>query len=243
MIEINLVPDVKQEFIRAKRVRNLVISGAVLVGIASVGVVVLLALYLFAVQNVRNILADEDITSNHSKLSNVEDIENTLTVQNQLTKLDELHNEKNIASRFFDLLIAVNPTKPNNVSFSLTSFDAEAGTISLEGQSSNGYAAADVLKKTILGTSISYNDENNEVVTLPLTEQVNTSELSFGEDSSGKKVLHFSLWFEYDPAFFARSSTNAVIIKPNRQNVTDSYIRLPDSLFVDSTLDLDGGDQ
>ena len=243
MIEINLVPDVKQEFIRAKRVRTLIISGAVLVGIASVGVVVLLALYLFAVQNVRSAWVDEDITHKHSQLANVEDIENTLTVQNQLTKLDELHNDKNVVSRFFDLLIAVNPTKPNNVSFSQTSFDAESGTISLQGQASNGYAAADVLIKTILGTSISYKDKDKEVVTLPLTEQVTTSELSFGEDASGEKVLHFSLSFEYDPAFFARSSQDAVVIKPNRQNVTDSYVRLPDSLFVDSTLDLDGGDQ
>mgnify|MGYP001584056236 FL=1 len=58
MIELNLVPDVKQEFIRAKRIRNVVISTVILVGIVSIGVVVLLALYLFGVQTVRSNLAD-----------------------------------------------------------------------------------------------------------------------------------------------------------------------------------------
>lgn len=231
MIEINLVPDVKQEFIRAKRIRALVISGTVLVGIASIGVVVLMALYLYGVQTVRSGLIDNDITTKSNELKGIEDIDNTLTVQHQLTRLDELHNQKNLVSRLFNLLIAINPASPNKVSFAQTVVDAESGTITLEGQAPNGYITADVLKKTILGTNISYTDENGETQKEPLTDHVSTSDLSFGEDSSGNKVLSFTMSFEYSPEFFARSSQNAIVIKPNRQNVTDSYVRLPDSLF------------
>lgn len=232
MIEINLVPDVKQELIRARRIQALVISGAIIVGLAAVGIVILLALYLFGVQTVRSNLADTAINDKSKQLSNVSDLANTLTIQQQLTKLTELHNEKNINSRFFDLLAAINPEAPNNVTFSTTHIDAQSKTIRIEGQAANGYTAADVLKKTILGTTLNYKD-GGEAKSVPLTNEVSASDLSYGEDSSGKKVLRFTLSFVYDDAFFARSSQDATILRPDRQNATDSFLKLPESLFGD----------
>ena len=191
-----------------------------------------MALYLFGVQTVRSNLADSAINDKSKQLSNVSDLANTLTVQHQLTELTELHNAKNIDSRFFNLLAAINPESPNNVTFSTANIDATTKTIRIEGQASNGYTAADVLKKTILGTTLSYK-EGGDTKTLPLTNAVSTSDLSYGEDSSGKKVLRFTLSFVYDDAFFARSSQDATILRPDRQNATDSFLRLPESLFSD----------
>ena len=237
MIELNLVPDVKQEFIRAKRIRNVVISTVILVGIVSIGVVVLLALYLFGVQTVRSNLADSSIVEKSQELAGVDDLANTLTIQHQLSVVTQLHDDKNISSRFFDLLAAINPPAPNQVSFSVAKLDSDNQTIQLDGQAANGYIAADVLKKTILGTSLSYKDSNGKTETASLAENVSTSELSYGEDSTGKKVLRFTMSFEYDKAFFARSSENAIIVRPDRQDVTDSYLRLPASLFSDRAND------
>lgn len=239
MIEVNLVPDVKQELIKAKRVRTLVVSGAVFVGIAAVGIVVLLAVYLFGVQAVRSSIADKTITDKYKQLSDVPDLANMLTIQHQLTKLSELHEGKNIDSRFFEFLIAVNPTPPNNVTFSLARIDSNTKTIRLEGQAVNGYVAADVLKKTILGMTLSFR-KDGQTQTVPLTTNVSTSELSYGEDSTGRKVLRFTLTFEYDEAFFARSSQEAIIVRPDRQNATDSYQHLPASLFGDRATDQGG---
>lgn len=241
MIEINLVPDVKQELIRANRVRTVVISGAVLVGLSAVGIVVLMAMYLFLGQTVRSNLADGAIKEKSQQLASIDDLDNTLTVQNQLSKLTELHNNKNISSRFFDLLVAINPAPPNQVTFSLAKVDSDEKTIRLEGQAANGYIAADVLKKTILGTTISYHDESNRTKSAPLAENVSTSELSYGEDSTGKKVLRFTLSFAYNEAFFARSSKDAIIVRPDKQNVTDSFLHLPVSLFGDRASDQEGG--
>lgn len=232
MIEINLVPDVKQELIKARRVQALVISGAIFVGVVFIAIVVLLALYLFGVQTVRSNMADSSINEKNKQLSNVGDLANTLTVQGQLAQLTQLHDDKNISSRFFDLLAAINPDAPNNVSFSNARVDAETKTIRLEGQALNGYTAADVLKKTIASTSIAYKD-GDDAKTVPLTSEVATSDLSYGEDSSGKKVLRFTVSFVYDDALFARSSENAMIVRPDRQNATDSFLHLPESLFSD----------
>ncbi|RZJ39805.1 MAG: hypothetical protein EON86_13700, partial [Brevundimonas sp.] len=162
MIEINLIPDVKQELLKARRVRTYVISVAILVGIVSVAVVVLLALYLFGVQTVRSTLADGTINSKSKDLQQVEDLSNTLTVQNQLTKLSAMHEDKNIDSRFFSVLAAVNPATPNEVSISSAVVDSESKNIKLEGQAVNGFDAAEALKKTILGTTLSYTDESGE---------------------------------------------------------------------------------
>jgi hypothetical protein len=240
MIEINLVPDVKQELIKAKRVQTLVISGAVLVGVAAIVIVVLLALYSFGVQTLRSNAAESDITKKSQDLSNVSDLANTLTIQHQLTALTALHDNKNLDSRFFDLLAAINPDQPNSVTFSSTHIDADSKTIRLEGQAANGYTAADVLKKTIIGTTLNYK-VNGESKSTQLTSDVSMSDLSYGEDATGSKVLRFTMQFVYDSAFFSRTSENATILRPDRQNATDSFLRLPESLFSDRAATQGGG--
>src|ERR1044072_6732800 len=109
MIEINLVPDVKQELIKAQRVRASVVSISILVGMAAVGVVVVLAIWVFAVQTARSVITDNTIKSESDKLSKVADVSNTLTIQNQLSKLTAMHDEKSIDSRIFDILTTITP--------------------------------------------------------------------------------------------------------------------------------------
>lgn len=242
MIELNLVPDVKQELIKAQRVRTAVISVTILVGLVSVGVVVLLALYLFGVQTVRNNLTDTDIKNKAAELEKVSDISNTLTIQNQLSNLSVMHDSKNITSRIFDVLTAINPPAPNTIVMSSVKLDADNKTISIDGQAANGFEAAELFKKTILTTTMSYKGENGEQQKVPLTTDVSTSDTSFGEDASGKKVLRFTMSFVYPDEFFARSSKDATVDRPDRKNVTDSYLRIPQSLFSDRASDLGGNE-
>lgn len=230
MIEINLIPDIKQELLRAKRVRTVVVSSAIIVGIAAVGVVVLLAVYLFGVQTLRSTLADRAITDNESKLKEVPDLANMLTIQSQLESITDLHDNKQMSSRLFELLTAINPAQPNQVTFSLVRIDADNGAIHIEGQAANGFVAADVLKKTIQATKLSYG-QGGETKTETLAKNISISNLSYGEDATGAKVLRFTIDFEYSEALFARSADNTIIIRPDRQNATDSYKYLPESLF------------
>lgn len=242
MIEINLVPDVKQELIHAKRVRAVVIAGAVTIGAIAIGVVVLLAVYSFGVQGVRQSLIDGNIDKKSKELSSVSDLGDMLTIQHQLSELSTLHNNKNIDSRLFDLLVAINPPAPNTVVFTLTRIDSDAKTIRVDGQAESGYPAAEVLKKTILGTTMSYR-ENGESKSIPLTDNVSITEMNYGEDSTGKRVLRFTVTFTYSDAFFARSSQNAIVLRPDKQNATDSFKRVPDSLFGDRAKVDNGGTQ
>lgn len=233
MIEVNLVPDVKQQLIKAKLSRNVVISSAIIVGAVAVGIVVLLGIIAFVVQPVRSQAVDGDIQTKSSVLAKQPDINNMLTIQNQLTKINQLHDNKNISSRLFEVLVAINPPAPNQASFSTVKMSTDTKTIKLEGQTPNGYDALEVLKKTITGTTFSFGDKSGKSLTYPLTDSVSPSDTSFGEDTSGKKVLRFTLTFQYNDALFARSSNNTKIIRPDRKNVTDSFLGIPLSLFSD----------
>lgn len=239
MIEINLIPDVKQELIKAQRTRSSVIAAAVFVGIASVGVVVLLAMYVFGVQTLRGTLADSSISTGIKKLKGVSDLSKTLTIQNQLTKISSLNSSKKIDSRIFDVFQAIIPPEPNQITISSLSVNSTDGTISLEGQAQNSYTAVEIFKKTVEGAKLRYkqsdSDQQQEVA---LASNISISDTSYGEDSTGQKTLRFSMQFTYAPELFDPASKNVSIAITVNGNVTDSYIGIPKSIFADRATDI-----
>ncbi len=239
MIEINLIPDVKQELIKAQRVRAGVISMAVIVAIGAVGVVIVLALWVFAVQTTRGVLTDNTIKSESEKLSKVEDVSNTLTIQNQLSKIPAMHDAKNIDSRIFDVLTTINPPAPNNVSITNLTLNSTEKTIRIEAQAVNGYPALEVFKKTISATNFEFATAG-EKQTVALASDISDTDRSYGEDASGAKVLRFTLTFGYSEELFSRLSQSGVIVTPNQKNVTDSFVGVPQSLFTQKASDVEG---
>ena len=238
MIEINLIPDVKRELIKAQRVRSMVIMGSIAVGVISVAIVTLLAIYVFTIQAVRSGLADDAIKQGSADLVKVEDLSKTLTIQNQLTKISTLNSNKKIDSRIFDLLTAINPPAPNDIKVSSLTIDSDAGIITIEGQASNSYAAVEVFRKTIEGAKVKYTDSDNNKQELTLASSISTSNTSYGEDSSGNKVLRFNLSFVYVEELFSPMSKSTSVVITTTGNATDSYIGVPKSIFVDRAKDI-----
>ncbi len=239
MIEINLIPDVKQELLKAQRVRTSVISMAIIIGIVAIGIVVALAMWVFAVQAARDVISDNTIKSESQKLSKVEDVSTTLTIQNQLSKLSELHDSKHIDSRIFDILNTINPSAPNNVAITKLTLNSSDSTIKVEAQAVNGYPALEVFKKTINGTTFEY-VQDGEKKSVPLATSMNDSDRSYGEDASGAKVLRFTLTFVYPEELFSRTAQNATVVAPEKTNVTDSFLGVPQSLFTQRATDTGG---
>lgn len=241
MIEINLIPDVKQELIKAQRVRSTVITISILVGIISIAVVVVLAMYVFTVQAVRSSLADSDITKGSKQLLAVTDLNKTVTLQNQLTKISDLNSNKKIDSRIFDILGAIIPPSPNDVQISDLSVDSTTNSITIDGQASNSYAAVEVFKKTIEGAQVRYTDSDSKSQTVDLASDISTSNTSYGEDASGNKVLRFTLSFTYATELFSPDSKNVTVVITTDGDATDSYLGIPKSIFTDRATDLTGG--
>ncbi len=241
MIEINLVPDVKQELLKAQRSRATVISMSIIIGIISIAAVVLLAGYVFGVQVVRSNLADSDIIKKGDDLSKVEDLSKTLTIQNQLTKISDIHNSIKIESRIFDVLRAIIPPTPNDVQISALVIDSDNSNITVEGQAANSYAAVEVFKKTLDGANITYKDSEGAEQSMDLASNILVGDTSYGEDSSGVKVLRFSVSFDYAAELFSTSSKDLKVTISNNGDATDSYLGVPKSLFVGKAIDVQEG--
>jgi len=239
VIEINLIPDVKQELIKAQHVRSAVISVTILIGLASAAIVTLLAIYAFGVQTVRGVLADDSIKKGSAQLAAVTDLSKTLTIQNQLTKIATIHDSTNIDSRLFDVLQAIVPPTPNDVQISTFTIDSSTKQITLDGQAVNSYAAVEVFKKTIEGAQVGYSDGKTDQ-TVALASNVSTSNTSYGEDASGVKVLRFTISFNYVTELLSPLSQNVKVTITNKGNATDSYLGVPKSIFVDRAKDLGG---
>lgn len=241
MIEINLIPDVKQELIKAQRVRSMVISGSIFASIVAIGAVVLLAMYVFGGQAWRNSIADGDIKKKGEELAKVEDLSKILTLQNQLKLISDLNGGKKIDSRIFDMLAAVIPPSPNQARISQLSIDTESSTIRLEGQT-RAFDSMEVFKKTIAAAVIVYREEGAEEDTqIPLASDISTTDTSFGEDSEGNRTFRFTLTFTYPEELFSPAIKNVGFKLIVNGNVTDSYLGIPKTIFTQPATDAGEG--
>ena len=237
MIEINLVPDVKQELIRAQRMRATVISSSIIASIVAAGVVVALLVYVFGVQAVRSKLVGDEITKQYQTLSQVPDLNKTLTIQKQLATISTLNQSKKIDSRIFDVVAAVVPPAPNEVKLSQITVNAADSIITLQGQT-RAYDSMEVFKKTLDSAEVQYN-QDGETQRIKLTDQLDAGEVSYGEDSSNQKVLMFTISFTYPEELFSPAVKGMTIKLNANGNVTDSYLGVPRSIFTEPAKGVD----
>jgi Tfp pilus assembly protein PilN len=171
MIQFNLLPDVKLDFIKAQRYRRVVIAVSFLVTAASVVLLVLL-LSVDGLQkkNLNNL--QKDIASETSELRNKPNISTILTVQNQLESLTALHNGKPAASRLFTYL---NELTPATVSINNLAVDFTQYTV------------------TITGTADTLSSINQYIDTLKLTTYSSGSSNSSSPAFSNVVLSSFSL--------------------------------------------------
>jgi len=241
MIEINLVPDVKQELIKAQQTRSKVIAVSIIIGIVSIGAVALLIFFVFTVQAVRSNLADGAITAGNEKLLKVQDLSKTLTIQNQLTKISDLNSNKKITSRSIAMLSAIIPPSPNDIQVSKLKYDSSTNSVTIDGQAVNSYAALEVFKKTIEGARVKYKDSDGKDAEVVLASSISTKDVSYGQDSSGQKVLRFTISFVSASEMFSSALSNISVIIATNGNATDSYLGVPKSVFADRAIDLTEG--
>lgn len=115
MIQFNLLPDIKLEFIRAKKAKRLVVIIAGVLAVASLAVFLVLFIAVNVVQRNRMNDLSRQIEDDSRKLQAVENLDKVLTVQNQLGHLSELHSSKPATTRVKQFVGQVTPA---NASFS-----------------------------------------------------------------------------------------------------------------------------
>lgn len=243
MISINLIPDVKLEMLRAQRVRNITVTVAILVGLLSIAVVVVLG-GIIGAQTIAQAAAEKKIDSQYRTLvDDNEQLNETLTIQQQLGYISGLNDGRTKDSRLLDLVQAINPSAPDDMKFSKITIDPIESTMTLEGSAVGGYASAEVFRKTILHTMIEGKERgSDENIKIPLTDDVQMKDMRYGENSDGEKVLAFKVVFVYPDDLFNNMLTAVKVVTPeSRIDVTDSKTRVPDSMFSQAPKKSDEG--
>lgn len=131
--EINLVPDIKGEMIKALKLRNLTFFICIVVAAASFALTAVVA----AVAGGQQAIVDgkkDTITELSKKINSYDDLDNFLTIKDQLGNLSTIADNKKVLSRTFGLLTALFPSTITiselsiNLSSSnpVISFDAQA---------------------------------------------------------------------------------------------------------------------
>ncbi|HYG84271.1 MAG TPA: hypothetical protein VD907_05340 [Verrucomicrobiae bacterium] len=214
MIELNLLPDVKRELVRAYQVRRRTIAIMILVSIISVGAVVLLALYVYGGQLALGNILNGTIEQKAKELSEKQGINQQLTIQNQLAALPELHDGKLMYSRLFDYLPVVNPAAPNNIRVTRLSTDETQGLITINGYGRD-YKAVTIFEDTLKNAQLSY-QQDGENKQEPFLKTLTMSQVGLGEDAGGNRVVTFTATLEYAEAAFDRKVSNAKVTVPTR---------------------------
>ncbi len=198
MIQFNLLPDVKKEYVKAKRTKRLIFSAATLASAAAVGATVLMFTFVHVAQKKHINDLTNDITSVTNDITSTEDLNNILTVQNQLSLLPSLHEAKPETSRLFDYLAFVSP---QSVQFSTVDLDSEQSTVSVSG---NADSIATINKLADNLKTVRYALVGAEEEALPYSNVI--SELSANNDEAS-----FTIDMTYDPTIF--SNTQEVIMR------------------------------
>ena len=131
--EINLVPEVKSQMIKALKLRNLVLFICIVVSAVSVGAVVV----LFGIKSGQDIaMASQDgkLETMSAKLLGYEELGDLVTIQDQLDKLQDLSQNKTVLSRVFGALGVMLPAGDDVVQLSELRVDLSTNALRMEGQ-------------------------------------------------------------------------------------------------------------
>jgi hypothetical protein len=201
MTQLNLLPDVKMEYIKAKRSQRLAVSIALLASVIAIGLLILL---LAADGLQKKHLSDlsRDITTDSSKLQNQPQITKVLTVQNQLESLTSLHESKPAATEVFGYLNSVTPAQVdiNNFSIDFTQFSITVTGTADSLSSINQYV--DTLKAT------TYTSDQNPGTSLPAFSSVVLSSFGLTNPQTGSngqpsgQPASYTITFSYDKNIF-----------------------------------------
>ncbi|MEO5627578.1 MAG: hypothetical protein ABIQ89_01680 [Candidatus Saccharimonadales bacterium] len=190
MIQFNLLPDVKLEYIKARRSKRMVllISG----GLATLALVVFVGLFLvvnvFQTKRINDL--NKDIKKYTATLQAIPDLDKILTIQNQLGSLTALHDQKTTTSRAVEYLSQVTPAQ---ASISDVQLDYSANTINITG-TADALSTVNKYADTLKFTTYSVGDSTDKTKAF--------SSVVLSGFSAGDKEVTYQLSFVFDPVIF-----------------------------------------
>ncbi len=217
MVQFNLLPDIKIQYIKARRQKRMVMLISTIVTITGISLLVIFGVIVFGVQKKSVNDLNNDISAASQQLQSTEDLTKILTVQNQLNALPGLHDEKPVASRLFTYISQVTPV---SASIGRLNVDFAQNTISISGSADSLETInkfTDTLKFTMYEVRGS-DEEKNAFSDVVLS--------SFGRDDAG---ANYTIVSSFDPTIF--SELQEVTLTVPNIITTRSKTEQPGALF------------
>lgn len=223
MIQINLLPEVKQHFNRAQRAQRTAIFSSIVVAGASIGLLLLLFISVNFWQKTHIKNLGSDIARLSNQLSETPDLNRVLTVQQQLKSLTGLHQQKPLSKRLFSYLGQITPSSVTisklGVDFSSNTFDITGSSVTLE----NVNKFVDTLKFTKYKLSSTDQEEKPAFSSVVLN--------AFGRDSKGAT---YNITLSFDPVIFDSKAAEVTLVVPQNFITTRSETERPQALFEEA---------
>ena len=154
--EINLVPDIKAEMIKTLKQRNFAFFICIIIAIASVAITILFGTIVGGQKLVIE-SKKASLDSLSAKLGSYGELNDYLTVRDQLGNLSTLASNQNVLSRTFDILSAMLPQGADTITISQLNVDlsGEQPTFTFDAQADAGqepfidYNVLDSFKKSM----------------------------------------------------------------------------------------------
>ncbi len=203
MIQLNLVPNVKQEFLKAQRAKRIIVLTALGIGGFFLAIVVILTLSVYVVQKRHIANLETDISSKASELQAIPELPEILTVQSQLKALPGLHAQAPEISRFFRYLSQITPADVVLDASEMSlggSVEGAVQQIQLTGRSTN-FKAVNRYVDTIKNAS--YVTADLKDVSLPAFPNVVLTSIGRDPQAESRFATGFVLSMQFDPAIFA----------------------------------------
>ncbi len=199
--EINLVPDIKGEMIKALKLRNLIFFLCIVV--ASASVVVILAFAVIAGSQQAIVDGKKNTLDTLSqKINDYSDLSDFLTIKDQLGNLSSISDNKTLLSRTFGILSALLPTGADTITISELSINLSDSdpTISFDAQANAGeppyidYNVLDSFKKSMQYMRYdygSYVDKDGSAIPAYCMIESGTDGATFYDQA---KSSHYAFW-------------------------------------------------
>ncbi len=219
MIQFNLLPDVKMQYIKAKNVKRTVMVVSAIVAASSLAIFIMmfLAVNVFQKTHMNNLAAD--IKTDSETLKNTPELNKVLTVQNQLNSLPDLHGKKPVVSRLFEY---IKQTTPNQVNIGDIVVDFDAKTFVVKG-TTDALSTVNKFTDTLKFTKYKYTADNQEKTGKAFTGVVLSS------FSKNEKATTYEVKLSYDEVIF--NSAYAVTLEVPKITTTRSETEKPTDLF------------
>jgi len=218
MISLNLLPDIKKEYLKAEHTKNMFIMGAILVSAFAVTAVILVSLYVFGVQKIRISGAQGSIDKSIHTLKSEPDLDKLVTIQNQLKALPALHEGTTKPSRIFEYLKILTP---NDVGLSTLSLDLENKTMELRG-SGKDFKAVNTFVDTLKNATYS---KGGDTTLRPAFSDVVLEAIGKDKQNSSVKIT-----LSFDFTIFDPNVTDVKMTVPSITS-TRSQTESPNALF------------